>query len=189
MTDAAKPARRRDSAATRALLLRAAAELFAERGFERTTVRDIAARAGVNQALLFRYCGSKEELFREVVTGGGEELADGPAAELPRRMVRQLLAKEPAAEARSLHALLMSAGYTEADRLLRHQVGERYVHALTGLTDGPDEELRAALVLAWMLGIGFARSVLQSEQLGQAQPEVIEEYVRRGVAALLERAE
>lgn len=42
--------RKRDATATRLAILAAAQQLFAERGYERATVREIAARAGVNQA-------------------------------------------------------------------------------------------------------------------------------------------
>lgn len=167
-------------------MLAAGAELFAERGFERTTVRDIAARAGANQALLFRYFGSKEDLFREVVAGGAQELLAGPAKELPARMLRQLLSKEVDAEARVFAALLRSAGQEEASAVLRREVGEGYVAALRELTDGPDPELRAALVLSWLMGLGLARAIFHSDQLTAADPEVIERYFRQGVAALLE---
>ncbi|MGY2061462.1 helix-turn-helix domain-containing protein, partial [Nocardia gipuzkoensis] len=66
--------RKRDSGATRAAILGAAQELFAERGYERATVRDIAARAGVNQALLFRYFGNKDELFRAAIADRGRQV-------------------------------------------------------------------------------------------------------------------
>ena len=88
-------ARRRDAAATQQALLDAAAKLFAERGFDRTTVRDIAGEAGVNQALLFRYFGTKEALFEAVMARGGREHL---AATTPERLfgtsLRSLL--EPA---------------------------------------------------------------------------------------------
>ena len=73
MTEA--QSRKRDSTATKAALLDAAASLFAERGFDRTTVRDIAKQAGVNQALLFRYFGTKEALFEEVIARTGRARA------------------------------------------------------------------------------------------------------------------
>jgi AcrR family transcriptional regulator len=53
----------RKSDRTRAAILNAAQKLFAEHGHERTTVRDIAAKASVDPALVIRYFGSKDELF------------------------------------------------------------------------------------------------------------------------------
>jgi AcrR family transcriptional regulator len=47
---------------TRRRLLKVAGELFGERGFEETTTRDVAARAGLASGTLFNYYRSKEEL-------------------------------------------------------------------------------------------------------------------------------
>ncbi|WP_295986100.1 TetR/AcrR family transcriptional regulator [uncultured Variovorax sp.] len=49
-------------------LLQAALELFVEKGFAATRAEDVAARAGVSKGTLFLYFGSKEELFKAVVT-------------------------------------------------------------------------------------------------------------------------
>lgn len=54
------------SATTRARLLAAAINLFAERGFHGTTVRDVVRRAGVNQVAVNYHFGSEDELYREV---------------------------------------------------------------------------------------------------------------------------
>jgi AcrR family transcriptional regulator len=59
-----KPDRSPD--ATRARILDAALDLFGERGLTGTTVRDIAARAGVNVAAISYHFGGKEELYRAV---------------------------------------------------------------------------------------------------------------------------
>jgi AcrR family transcriptional regulator len=59
--------RRRDDPATKARVLRAATELFAERGFHGTTVRDIALRAGANVASGHYHFGSKRDLYVEVL--------------------------------------------------------------------------------------------------------------------------
>lgn len=48
---------------TRSAITRAARALFARQGYDRTTVREIAARAKIDPALVIRYFGSKEQLF------------------------------------------------------------------------------------------------------------------------------
>ena len=66
-------------------LQRAAMELFAERGYARTTVEDIAARAGLTERTFFRYFADK----REVLFGGSkdlEKLIVGAIANAPKTM-------------------------------------------------------------------------------------------------------
>ena len=58
---------RRSAAEVQPLILAAARDLFLAKGFHATTTRDIAARAGVAETMLFRYCGSKTRLFEDVV--------------------------------------------------------------------------------------------------------------------------
>jgi AcrR family transcriptional regulator len=53
-------------------LAEAALDLFGERGYDQTTVEDIAARAGVTKRTFFRHYGDK----REVLFAGGEEFED-----------------------------------------------------------------------------------------------------------------
>lgn len=177
--------RKRDSSATRAAIRTAARELFAERGYERATVRDIAARAGVNQALLFRYFGSKDDLFRAVMTDRGRSVpASGPAETLLSRLLERAL-EESAAD--WLQAALRSSGHDEAASVIRRELGEEYIRALAPLTDADDGELRADLLLAWLLGIGLVRSVLRREPLAGAESAEVAGYVLRAAGVLLER--
>ncbi|SDN52889.1 TetR/AcrR family transcriptional regulator [Allokutzneria albata] len=181
------PPRRRDSQATRAALLKAAGELFAERGYDRTTVRDIAARAGANQALLFRYFGTKEDLFNAVVAHRGMDLLNaGPAEQLPHRILELFLADTPEGVDHPILAMLRSAVLGKESMALRKEMGRAYVRAIAELAEGPEAELRAELVLAWLVGIGFCRSVLGSDNLRAADAERVEAEVRRGISALLD---
>ncbi|HSP80675.1 MAG TPA: TetR family transcriptional regulator, partial [Myxococcaceae bacterium] len=59
-----KATRQRDAERTRTAILDAAQTLFSTRGFPNTGVREVADLAGVNSALVGRYFGSKEGLFR-----------------------------------------------------------------------------------------------------------------------------
>src|SRR5690349_13547051 len=48
-------------------IIRAAIELFAQKGFRGTTTRDLAAHADVNEAILFRHFKTKEELYTAIL--------------------------------------------------------------------------------------------------------------------------
>jgi AcrR family transcriptional regulator len=178
--------RRRDAAATRRALLDAATELFAERGYDRTTVRDIATRAGVNQALLFRYYGSKDALFAEATAG--HSLRDAEPSMLVADMLDHLLA--PTSEGRRdqvLTALLRTLGTDDEVAAIRRRLTRGYVEALATLTDEPEAALRAELVLAWVFGISFMRGVAPTPPLADADPETVRDLVLPAARALLEK--
>ncbi|MCE0762819.1 TetR family transcriptional regulator [Pseudonocardia kujensis] len=187
---ASRPARSRDSAATRRALLAAGRELFAGMGYEGTTVRAVAERAGVNQALLFRHFGSKEGLFAEAVTGEALELlqAGPPDQVLPRTLAAILATDDGAADDVTLFlATLRSAGNTDAAATVRETLRVAYGGTLARLvaTDDPaDADLRAELALAWLLGIALLRKVIRSEAVAGADPEVVVGHVTRAVGAL-----
>ncbi|MER5208234.1 helix-turn-helix domain-containing protein [Streptomyces sp. NPDC002825] len=61
------PRREEAAAQTRALILRSATRLFAERGYGRVTVADIAAEAGVSSKAVFASAGSKGDILNEIV--------------------------------------------------------------------------------------------------------------------------
>jgi AcrR family transcriptional regulator len=56
-------------AAKRVEIVDIAAHLFREKGYQATRFADIAAEAGIDRATLYYYVGSKEELFRDAITG------------------------------------------------------------------------------------------------------------------------
>ncbi|MGQ0630953.1 MAG: TetR/AcrR family transcriptional regulator [Sporichthyaceae bacterium] len=58
---------RRPSAVVRALLIDSARRCFAAKGYNGASTREIAAEAGVHEALIFRHFGNKVSLFREAV--------------------------------------------------------------------------------------------------------------------------
>jgi len=64
---AANSPKRRDSARTKAAILRSAQIAFATRGYADVGLRDIGRDAGVDPALAVRYFGSKEALFRDAL--------------------------------------------------------------------------------------------------------------------------
>jgi len=88
--------RRRDAAATREALLRAGAELFAERGYDGMPVAVLARRAGVNKAMINYHFGGKRKLYLAIATvtfaeiiASAERLAESsrPAPEVLRELI------------------------------------------------------------------------------------------------------
>ncbi len=80
------PAERRDQ------LLLVARRIFADKGFQATTMDDIAKEAGFTKPILYQYFDSKVELYREIVNQTAEKLmrslrANVDAAETPRAKI------------------------------------------------------------------------------------------------------
>jgi AcrR family transcriptional regulator len=90
------PGRRRDAAATRHALLSAGTELFAERGYDGVPVAAIAAKAGVNKAMINYHFGGKRKLYIAIVSATFAEMvasvesladSDRPAPDVLRELI------------------------------------------------------------------------------------------------------
>jgi AcrR family transcriptional regulator len=121
------------AAETRDRLLRAAADVFAERGYDGTRVADIAAAAGVSNGALYSHFASKAELLVDALrTHGRRELAEMFAAD-PNRSITDLLLvigrrlpRRPDARGYLLVEALVAARRDEdVARPMRDYVGER----------------------------------------------------------------
>lgn len=181
------PSRPRDADATRRALLSAARVLFSRDGYDATTVRAVAERAGVNQALLFRYFGNKEGLYLEAVRGRAMDvLTGGPRAELLTRIVTAVLAPTPNDSPEVFLAVLRGSRSTQVGERLRTELGAAYTAALADLVatgDRADAEARAELLLAWLLGISVVKSMPGAG--ASMTPETALPHVLRAATALL----
>src|SRR5207247_3413148 len=74
------PVRERTRRAVRSELAQLAADLFVEKGYDETTIDDLAAAAGMSKRTFFRYFASKEELVVGKYEILGEQLAEDLAA-------------------------------------------------------------------------------------------------------------
>lgn len=180
---------------SRRALLTAAAELFAEQGYDRTTVRAIADRAKVNQALLFRYFGNKEAVFARVAAERAlAVLHGGPPDELLPRTLGSILRPGTGPEQGLFDSVLRSAGSSEAAQATRDELATAFItafaeHVTARGADGPqDAALRAELLLGWLLGIHLLRNVLRSDAVSAADPDAVAGHVTRAATALLARA-
>jgi AcrR family transcriptional regulator len=153
----------RNAAATRQAILEAAKTCFMHDGYEQVGVRDIAARAGVDPALVNRYFGSKEGLFSEAVASKFDlsHLLDGDRANLGERLARYVLEKRStSADYDPLVALLRSSSSDVCSGMLRNAILEGFVRPLAARLDGPDALSRAELVGSTLLGLLVHRTVI-----------------------------
>jgi AcrR family transcriptional regulator len=155
--------RYRNAAATRQAILEAAKTCFMDGGYEQVGVRDIAARAGVDPALVNRYFGSKEGLFSEAVASKFDlsHLLDGDRATLGERLARYVLQKKSAGAGYDpLVALLRSSSSDICSGMLRNAILEGFVRPLAARLEGPDAMSRAELVGSTLLGLLVHRTVI-----------------------------
>lgn len=177
----ARPRGRRPGAPdTRAQILEAALALFAERGFERATVRAIAARAGVDPAMVHHYFGTKEDLLTAAITLPAEVSAitglirDGTLAEA-EAMVRALLAVWDDPHVRATMQALLRAGmsHQRAAAALRVAFADQTALRIAEALGGDDAELRAGLVGTQITGLALLRIIIGFEPIADAEAEVL----------------
>lgn len=156
------------SAGTRRAILEAARATFAARGYEQTTIRAVAARAGVDASMVMRYFGSKAGLFTIAATAELEvpDLRAVPAGDRGELLVRVFVDRwEDAARDDELILLLRTAVTSEA-------VAAQLQATLGHLVAGPiaalgsdDAAERAAFISAQLLGLALCRYILRLEPL------------------------
>lgn len=166
----------RQAEATRRALVAAGVDAFAEHGFEAASVRDITAKAEVNQGAITYHFGGKEGLYRAVLESVRDRIAaqpllddDGvdrhPPAETVRRFLRQMLAPlaEGPADRRHLRVFAWEQlRPTDVGRSLADEkpfppavLAERIIRRLRP----GDADHEVAIATAWLIGqaITFVR--------------------------------
>ncbi|MGW0854529.1 TetR/AcrR family transcriptional regulator [Streptomyces sp. NPDC002690] len=161
---------------TRRRILHAARGRFAEAGYERATIRAIAADANVDKSAVMQYFGSKEALFREAVAWDipmAEMSVADPAASVHNYLSGMLDAW--AADPHSPMAVLLRTSMTSQDaaELLRTHITAQAVDPMAARIDADDARLRAALAGAMMMGIASQRYLLAMPDLAAASTEDI----------------
>lgn len=158
------PAKRRRSDRTRAAILDAARQLFAQGGYERTTIRKIAIAARIDPAMVMRYFGSKDSLF---AAASAFDLDLPDLSRVSRRrigdvLVRHFLSQWEGAEAnRGLRILLRAApSNEEAAGRMREIFAGQLVPVIDRIDPSGDAHRRAGLIATQVLGLALCRYVL-----------------------------
>jgi AcrR family transcriptional regulator len=173
VTSQPAPSRRRDAARSSERLLQAALDLFAERGYDRTTVRDIGERAGVDPALIARYFGTKGGLYLAALRVSSDGAPDADLLDLEHRSetLQRLDRIGPGPVLQSalrphVDPDLQAATYTELQGRLVQPLQQRFRDA--GLAD---PQLRAEIAVAAFAGVMVSRRSGALEQLAGASAD------------------
>lgn len=187
MTEQKTPRRRgrpRGGTDSRERIIAAAVDEFGEQGYDGTTVRSIAARAGVDSALVHHYFGTKADLFAEAVGIPLRPDIDvpgilaGPQDEVGERLVRYVLEafEQPEIRRRGVMLMRTAIGSRLTTPLLAGFLSRELIGRIAKTLGVEDAELRATLVASQMAGLLLTRYVLKIAPIATAS---VDELVGR----------
>lgn len=167
----APPIRRRNAEATRAAILAAGKAQFARCGYEGAYLRDIAADAGVDAALINRYFGGKEGLFAAVLQAviRSDKLFAGDRATLGRRIAKGFAGRSapPTDDAvQGFHLILRAATSVSTAQHLNAAVHDRFMDPIAEWLGGDHPQVRARLISGMFLGL-IAEGLIREEPLAE----------------------
>ncbi|MBV9510990.1 MAG: TetR family transcriptional regulator [Caulobacteraceae bacterium] len=171
--EAAEP-RPKDAARTRADILRAAQKVFSTHGYTHAGLREIAAKAGINVALVGRYFGSKEKLFEAALDDlfTSRALWNHPRESFGREVVNQFVSSDDD-EPHALPILTQAAADPIAQALAQALIRTRLIGPLAEWLGPPDAEARAGQILAITAGFFTYRMLVPLEPFaGPLDPSV-----------------
>lgn len=187
MTEQKAPRRRgrpRGGTDSRERIIAAAVDEFGEQGYGGTTVRSIAARAGVDSALVHHYFGTKADLFAEAVGIPLRPDIDVPGIlagshdEVGERLVRYVLDafEQPDIRRRGVMLMRTAIGSRLTTPLLAGFLSRELIGRIAKTLGVEDAELRATLVASQMAGLLLTRYVLKIAPIATAS---VDELVAR----------
>lgn len=176
-SDASPASKGRSAEATKQAMLAAACRRFVLESYENVGMRDIAGDVGVDVALVSRYFGNKEELFKEVLGVGRQkdilpaELADD---QIPAYLASLYLAQDSDRDQNvdRLLIILRSASSPVASQIVRDALRRDVLTPLAERLRGDKPELRASTSLAVWMGMTIMRTVIGVDPLKGCGAEI-----------------
>jgi AcrR family transcriptional regulator len=173
--------RRPGTSGTREAILAAAGRHFAEHGYDRASLRGIAAEAGVDQKLIAHFFGSKQQLFVAAVGlpfNPGEVLPGilaGDPGSVGERLAALLVEvlEQPELHQRLTGVVRAAASEPEVARMLREFLTRELFTPAAELLGSEDGPFRANLVGSQIVGLVMARYVVQIEPLATMTPKTV----------------
>lgn len=155
----------RRSAATRAAILDAARRRFATDGFQKATIRAIAADAGIDPSMVMRYYGNKDGLFAAAVDVdlGLADVTDVEPDRLGETLLRHAITvwEQPPASEILLTLLRSSITDDRAIAKLQEIFAGQVMAAILRIGDPEDAPRRAGLMATQVLGVALTRYILK----------------------------
>ena len=168
----------RKSDRTRAAILDAAQKLFAQHGHDRTTVRDIAAKASIDPALVIRYFGSKDDLF---VRAAAFDLRMPDLSKVKRSQIGDTLIRrflELGEGFTGMTVLLRSAASNDyAASRVRELFAAQVLPAFARVGSRADAAERAGLVASQLLGLALCRYILKIPPVAEMSAQEIVKHI------------
>ncbi|MGY4709140.1 TetR/AcrR family transcriptional regulator [Mycolicibacterium sp. CBM1] len=176
-----RPGRPRGTSDTRDRILGAARELFARNGIDNTSIRTIAASAGVDPALVHHYFGTKQQLFVAAINIPVDPMAvlvplrDTPVDELGHVLPSILLPLWDSEMGAGLVATLRSLLTGSDVSLIRSFLQEVITAEIAPRVDNPpgSGRLRVQYVASQLVGVVVARYIIALEPFASLPPEAI----------------
>jgi AcrR family transcriptional regulator len=173
--------RRPGESGTREAILAAAASQFAERGYNRASLRAIASEAGVDQKLIAHFFGSKQGLFVAAIGlpfNPAEVLQAALAGDRTRtgeRLAALLvdLLEQPALHQRMTGVIRAAASEPDVAKMLREFLARELYRPASELLDSDDAEFRVNLVGTQLVGLIVARYIVAIEPLASMTPQAV----------------
>lgn len=169
----------------REAILAAAAHQFSKLGYDRTSMRAVATEAGVDQALIAHYFGSKHQLFIAAVEFPLDpekilpEVLAGDRASIGERLARVVLTllEDPLARRRLTGLVRASSSEPKAAHMLREFLMREVIGPVAKALESDEPELRVSLVGSQIIGLMMARYIVELEPLASLPAERVVEMV------------
>ncbi|WP_167101480.1 TetR family transcriptional regulator [Mycobacterium sp. DL592] len=170
---------------TRERILVAARELFARNGIDRTSIRAIAAAAGVDSALVHHYFGTKQQLFAAAIRMPFDPMTviarmrETPVEDLGNALPAMLLAMWDSEMGHALVATMRSILSGADVSLIRTFIEDIVTAEIAPRVDNPPGtgRIRVQFVASQMLGVAIARYIVGIEPFASLPPQQIAQTI------------
>lgn len=179
METGARRGRRTDGGQARAAIEEAAWRLFADQGYDRTSVRQVALAAEVDPMLVTHYFKTKAGLFAAIVrppidplAATGFVLEEGPE-HVGERLARLVLRTMEDPDSRKWIVAMVRAATAEPEvaAVVRERFAEAILVPLVEAVGADEPGYRATLVMSQIMGLAMARHILRVEPLASWSAE------------------